>query len=447
MKRILAISMASASLALSGCGGGGSSGAVTSAHTETPSAAGASCQLPQQCAGAVGTIDGLRTAGLVLASGGAQISPRANETSFSFSTENVPSRPRPVRIVRQPSWQHCTITIDPGQKRGTRDDSYSVNCQMLNAQVTTLAGNGAPGYVDGPGDTALFSIPNGVVVNKKGTLFVTDRQYGLIREIDPAGNVSTFAGRGYPQEIDGTGVTAGFRFPEGIGIANDGTIYVTDGDSNVRKVTKKAVVTTLWSCCYTPVGVAVDAVGNVYAVNSHDSELEVYRVDGTYGTYAGLRDPSGQGGFIDGPLADARFRNPNGLASDDDGNLFVADSSNHAIRKISADGMVTTLAGNGEAGSSDGTGSGARFVYPYGVTVDGAGNVYVTEGNRVRMITPEGTVMTLAGSGAIGHDNGTGAAASFASPRGLAVDKSGNLYVADSGNNMVRKIMPMGSTE
>lgn len=165
-----------------------------------------------------------------------------------------------------------------------------------------------------------------------------------------------------------------------------------------------------------------------------------------FSTHAGGLD---QPGYVDGSLTDARFRNVTGLTRDSAGNLYVADTGNHVIRKIATDGTVTTLAGaGGQPGASDGTGAAARFSYPWGLAVDGSGNVYVADsGNHtIRRITPAGVVTTFAGdAGVSGSNDGTGTAARFASPSGLAFDAAGNLFVSDYGNSTVRRITPAGA--
>ena len=160
----------------------------------------------------------------------------------------------------------------------------------------------------------------------------------------------------------------------------------------------------------------------------------------TVTTFAG---PSFQ---ITNPATVATFNAPTGVAVDTAGNVYVADQGNNLIRKIDPSGTVTTLAGSGQAGSANGTGTNASFNQPWGVAVDAAGNVYVADkyNNMIRKISPAGVVTTLAGSGTAGSANGTGAAATFYSPSGVAVDAAGNVYVADDGNNMIRKINSSG---
>lgn len=164
--------------------------------------------------------------------------------------------------------------------------------------------------------------------------------------------------------------------------------------------------------------------------------------DGTVSTLAG----SGLQGSADGAGTAASFNSPYGIAVDGIGNVYVGDRGNHKIRKISPDGVVSTLAGSGVSGAADGTGAAASLAQPAGVAVDVDGNVYVTEitGHRVRRITPAGVVSTLAGSGAQGSADGTGTAASFNGPEGVALDGRGNVLVADTGNHKIRRITPAG---
>ena len=179
---------------------------------------------------------------------------------------------------------------------------------------------------------------------------------------------------------------------------------------------------------------AVDSAGNVYVADAYNDEIRKITPSGVVTTLAGS---AGQAGSSDGTGSAARFIDPCGVAVDSAGNVYVADYGNDEIRKITPSGVVTTLAGSaGQTGSSDGTGSAARFDDPMGVAVDSAGNVYVADyGNdEIRKITPSGVVTTLAGSaGQTGSSDGTGSAARFDYPMGVAVDSAGNVYVADHG--------------
>jgi streptogramin lyase len=194
-----------------------------------------------------------------------------------------------------------------------------------------------------------------------------------------------------------------------------------------------------------PFGVAVDGSGNVYVADTSNNAIRKITSAGVVSTFAGL---PGTSGSTDGTGPAARFHAPYGVAMDGSGNVYVADTSNNAIRKITSAGVVSTFAGlAGTSGSADGTGSAARFNQPYGVAVDGSGNVYVADGGNhtVRRITPAGVVSTFAGlAGTSGSSDGTGSTARFYSPRGVAVDGSGSLCVADFFNQTIRKITTAG---
>ncbi len=323
--------------------------------------------------------------------------------------------------------------------------------------VTTLAGSGVSGSADGTGTAASFSYPNGVAVDLAGNVYVADSGNTIIRKITTAGLVTTLAGSGTVGSADGTGTSANFYLPEGVSVDSAGNVYVADTYNNkIRKITAAGIVTTLAGSGVSgstdgtgtasrfnwPWGVTVDSAGNVYVGDKDNHIIRKITTAGVVTTLAG----SGVSGSADGTGIAASFYYPYGVAVDSADNVYVADSSNHKIRKISAAGVVTTLAGSGSLGSADGTGATASFNSPYGVTVDSAGNTYVSDvhNNKIRKITVAGVVTTLAGSGAIGSADGTGTAASFNSPSGVAVDSAGNLYVADIFNNKIRKISATG---
>ena len=188
---------------------------------------------------------------------------------------------------------------------------------------------------------------------------------------------------------------------------------------------------------------AVDGDGNVYVADTYNHTVRKVTPAGVVTTLAGTARSSGSD---DGTGADARFNMPRRVAVDGDGNVYVADTNNSTIRKITPAGVVTTLAGTaGSYGSTDGTGADARFVNPHGVAVDGDSNVYVADGgdHTIRKITPAGVVTTLAGAaGSSGLADGTGPLARFSWPAAVAVDGDGNVYVTDRNNHAIRKVTP-----
>jgi uncharacterized delta-60 repeat protein len=271
--------------------------------------------------------------------------------------------------------------------------------------VTTLAGlAGGAGSADGTGSAARFNNPFGVATDSAGNVYVADSYNNTIRKITPVGVVTTLAGlAGSVGSADGTGSAARFNFPTGVATDSAGNVYVADTSNyTLRKITPAGVVTTL----------------------------------------AGL---AGSLGSADGTGSAARFNNPYGVATDLAGNVYVADTFNSTIRKITPAGVVTTLAGpvgSFSFGSADGTSSAARFYRPYGVATGSAGNVYVadTDNHTIRKITPAGVVTTLAGLAlSSGSADGTGSAARFYLPSGVATDSAGNVYVADTSNHTIRK--------
>ena len=197
---------------------------------------------------------------------------------------------------------------------------------------------------------------------------------------------------------------------------------------------------------YRPMGVAVDGSGNVYVADLYNHTIRKISPSGVVTTLAGL---AGSNGSADGTGSGARFYYPRGVAVDGSGNVYVADYANHTIRKVTSSGVVTTLAGlAGSFGSADGTGSEARFYTPSGVAVDGSGNVFVGDyaNHTIRKVTSSGVVTTLAGLvGSVGSADGTGDAARFFYPMGVAVDGSGNVYVADEFHHTIRKVTSSGA--
>jgi sugar lactone lactonase YvrE len=258
------------------------------------------------------------------------------------------------------------------------------------------------GSADGTGAGALFNNPAGVALDAGGNVYVADQGNNTIRKITPGGVVTTLAGTaGVAGSADGTGRAALFN---------------------------------------KPFGIAVDAAGNVYVSDTNNETIRVITPAGVVTTLAGKAT---MGGSADGTGAAAQFALPEGIALDASGDLYVADTAHDSIRKVTPSGVVTTFAGTlGDPGSADGTGAAARFYFPAGLAMDGGGNLFVADSynDTIRRITPSGAVTTLAGTpGMSGYTGASGATALFNNPLGIAVDGSGNVYVADTNNGRIRK--------
>ncbi len=348
-------------------------------------------------------------------------------------------------------------------------DSNTIRKVTPGGVVTTLAGlAGSAGWADGTGSAARFNGPLGVAADSAGNVYVADYKNCTIRKVTPGGVVTTLAGQaGSWGGDDGTGSAARFGEVTGVAVDSAGNVYVADlCNHTIRKVTPGGVVTTLAGRAGAsgsadgtgsaarfnePYGVTVDSAGNVFVADLLNFTIRKVTPSGVVTTLAGL---AGSPGSADGTGSAARFGThnwvggPAGVAVDSAGNVYVADTWNYTVRKVTPGGVVTTLAGlAGGQASADGTGSAARFNSPFGVAVDSAGNVYVADSynHTIRKVTPGGVVTTLAGlAGSPGSADGTGSAAGFCFPFGVAVDSAGNVYVADQGNNAIRKVTPDG---
>ncbi|HEY9173910.1 MAG TPA: NHL repeat-containing protein [Verrucomicrobiae bacterium] len=335
-----------------------------------------------------------------------------------------------------------------------------------NGQVSTFAGLPAgAGFANGTGTEARFQDPSGVWVSNTGGVTVVDRTHTL-RHITASGVTTTLAGAAWLGGTnDGVGPAARFRVPVALAGSPDGTLFVADQNNHViRKVAPDLTVATLAgghgvagavdatglaARFRSPMGVLFAPDGLLYVADTGNHTLRKIGADGQVTTLAGL---SGSQGSKDGFASAARFRGPRGLAWDREGFLYVADTENHTIRRVATNGNVTTWAGKaGEPGATDGFVSAARFNRPTGIAVDTAGNVFIADRNNhlIRMIDTNWMVTTIGGSaGREGGVDGVGSAALFSNPEGIAVDAQGSLYIADTGNHrVVHGTLPLAGGE
>lgn len=324
-------------------------------------------------------------------------------------------------------------------KTGTRIAS-SANDFLYAYSVSTLAGNGNRGFVNGEAAVAQFKDAYGIVADKDGNIYVADGSNNCIRKITRAGLVSTLAGNGSIGFADGPAQTAEFNYPHGVAVDATGNVYVADaGNNRVRKISPEGLVSTLagdGTRGYAdgmstnarfnfPADLVLDAAGNIYVTDGGNARIRKINPAGEVSSFT-----------------TAAFGFPEGITRDVIGNLYVADAGKNQIAKISPAGVISILAGKGTHGYTDGAGAEAQFINPEGLTVDEAGYVYVSDlGNSViRKIRPDGFVTTIAGNGTSGFSDGTGAAARFSGSGGMTIDATGALYVADVNNSRIRKI-------
>jgi gliding motility-associated-like protein len=344
----------------------------------------------------------------------------------------------------------ATVTTKGAGSAMVTVSPFYFGCENLGKQIVTVT---AINRVVNP-SLVSFNHPNGVVIDPGGNLYITEDGNRDVRRITVDGIVSTFS----DNNMIGGGAYK-FIHPGGISINKLGGFYIADygnfiiqgvdgygnvslfngvpGTSGAQKQEGYKIPLSI------PAGTAVDGAGNIYVCDSGSDRILKISPDGYTVTLAG----GAKRGFTDGKGTAAAFNQPSGIAVDGAGNVYVADTYNHSIRKITTDGNVSTLAGNGTAGITNGVAVAARFFKPVALTVDAAGNVYVVDnGNeQIRKITPGGETSLIAGTGSIGATDGNFLQASFNNPTGIAIDVTGNLFITDAGNNKIREVTTNGA--
>ena len=338
-----------------------------------------------------------------------------------------------------------------------------------NGIITTVVGNGQESSSGdgGPGRTASLSRPYGLALDATGSLYIGEQNGGRVRKVTAAGIISTFAGNGgFQASAEGSpGVLAVLNRPKSIFLDAAGNLYIAEQSGHkIRKlgpggkifsVAGVGIATcsgnggpALASYIASPSDIAADAAGDIY----FSEGCHVIRRVRRDGTLAGTAGMPARGGFSGdgGPATAALLNEPDGITFDRAGNLYIADRGNDRVRKVTPDGIISTVAGNGQRGFSGdgGPAANASLNYPSGLALDRAGNLYITDTNnhRIRMVTPDGNIFPVAGNGRAGFtgDGGPAINASLNGPRRMRVDAAGNLFIADFGNHRIRMVAPNG---
>jgi uncharacterized protein (TIGR03437 family) len=418
------------------------------------------------------------------------------------------------------------LAVDPAGTLYVGDSTFEVLAYTTAGKWINYAGIGGPGFSGdgGRAASAALNFVNDLAADLNGNLFIAD---GVrVRRVDPSGNIATVAGDGYLHSVGdgGPATSAELNLPSALTLDSAGSLFIADsGTERVRQVTPDGIVTTLAGtgvaapgaadgspaatvALNTPMGVAMDSSGNVLVADTYNHRVLLVTParairavagtgtsgaspDGTAPLVAQLRGPRAvcadhtgsvyivdtsnhrvlrlaPGGTLqtaagngslgsagdDGAARFAQLDTPSACATDSAGNLFIADTANHAIRKVNPAGVISTVAGVGAAGASgdEGPATSAQLASPRGVAVDDMGDIFIadTGNHRLRQVTPDGVIHTMAGTGAAGFagDGGPAAASLLNGPQGLFLDGAGDLYFADTGNNRIRRLVPDPAT-
>ena len=327
--------------------------------------------------------------------------------------------------------------------------------------INTVAGNGNKAYSgdDGPATNASLYYPCGAALDAAGNLYIADGFNYRIRKVDTNGVIATLAGTGSPDYSgEGGAATNASLHPSGVTLDAAGNLYIADNwNSRIFKVDTHGIIVTVAGGGFgsdggaatnaslrNPFGVALDAAGNLYIADTYNNRIRKVDTNGLIATIAGNGSAAYSG---DGNAAtNASLYFPFGLVLDVAGNLFIADTYNNRIRKVDTNGLITTIAGRAGSGAvgDGGPATNAYLYYPFGVTVDGFGNILVADcrNNRVRRVDATGFIGPVAGDGFARFlgDGGPATNASMYNPYGVAVDARANLYIADYYNNRVRRV-------
>lgn len=393
------------------------------------------------------------------------ISPAEGKMNSVVTISGTNFDPVPANNVVKFNGKNATVTIASTTQlialvpvsAGAGKVSVTINGIIVNGPdfiylkttiVSTLAGSGKQGFNDGTGVIAMFDYPTSMVIDPQDNIFLCDQRNNRIRKITPAGVVTTFAGSGVSGVTDGNWNTAQFSYIRGITIDKNGFFFVCDGDV-IRKITPGGQVSTfaggitgfadgigLAAQFSSPSSLTIDSQGNLFVADG-SSRIRKITPNGVVTTFAG----DGSSGFVDGNGTNAKLA-PSGIAIDKDGNLFVSESQNFAIRKIAPNGTVTTVAGLGFMGFLDGPISNALFRSCSNIVVDVDGSLLIadTSDSRIRRIK-NGFVTTVAGTDNSGFENGDDSVAKLYSPFGIAVNSVGHIFVSELFNYSVRKIV------
>jgi streptogramin lyase len=302
------------------------------------------------------------------------------------------------------------VTVDLSGNVYMTESSHHIRKISTNGIITTIGGGSFNGLGDGgPALQAQFLTPTGIAVDTLGNIYIADYNNHRIRIINSSGIVNTFAGGGSSQADSVAATSAWLSYPNGVAVDKIGNVYISDfGHAKIRMVNQAGIITTI--------------AGN------------------------GLGTYSGDGG----PATSASINGPVGITVDNANNIYFADYYNNRIRKINTNGIITTVAGNGTGGfSGDGAlATNAKLNQPQGVAIDGLGNIFITDwsNGRIRKVDPSGIITTYAGTGTWGGtgDNGPASLATITQPFGITVDVTGSIYFSDVANNKLRKVSPTG---